>query len=100
MIKRKALPNTGVHRLWPTALLLLVTVILSLTGRLDPFEDRFYDLFQLYEHKTPSDKIVLVSVNAPQDENNELWADTRFFELTDQLNAAGAQLIVATQPVR
>ena len=100
MIKPNASPNSGTQRLWPTAILLLAAVILSLTGRLTPYEDRLYDLFLTSQYKTASDKIALITVNTAQDKNDELWTEAQFFKLAEKLNEAGAELIVATQPVR
>ena len=78
----------------PAALLLiLVTLIVLASDRMNALESVFYDFLQKQNAAQASNRIILVDISSAE-EAEEFWNIERFKPVIDRLNAAGAALIV------
>ncbi len=93
-----ALARVTGSRLRLPAALLLTAVIVSLLAQLGNLESRVYDLFQRYQYQEGSDSILLVTVDAADELEREVWSAAGFAALLGKLEGAG--VVAATQPLR
>jgi eukaryotic-like serine/threonine-protein kinase len=101
MSKQDSNQNRTQNRSWAAPLLpLLAAMSLAVVGRISLLENSYYDHLQKRQFSVPSEEIVLITVNPRLDDQTNIWTATGFLTLAKQLNAAGARVIVPTQPLR
>ncbi|MEJ2139004.1 MAG: serine/threonine-protein kinase [Gammaproteobacteria bacterium] len=100
MNSRSHTVNPAVGKLWATVTLLILAVATGFIGHISGLEYRAYDYFQLYQYKTASDQILLLTVDSRTEKQRQIWTGEKFGELANTLDGLGARLIVATQPIR
>jgi CHASE2 domain-containing sensor protein len=82
----------------PGALLLILVTLLLLAGeRLSFIESSYYDFLQSKHPKPVSERILLIDTSA-QAPDGKLWDADFFSRVIENLNAAGAALIVPVEP--
>ncbi|MDQ1344467.1 MAG: adenylate/guanylate cyclase protein, partial [Patescibacteria group bacterium] len=91
------MPAPNLSKLAPYAAAGVISVTLAVTGVFAIFDNALYDIFsKLSTTPDPYGKIVLVTVDAKTVErygNESFWTRTRYRELLDELESAGAKAV-------